>query len=80
MSYTLIILEKYVFFKDLQMILLPFFDILTGFRFRKNTLKSDVHSLRRPCIRAVIPIQWMPSVIGVVSILIALHAQQTYIP
>ena len=30
------------------MILLPFFDILTGFRFRKNTHKSDFHSLRRP--------------------------------
>ena len=50
MSYTLMILEKCVFFKDLQMILLPFFDILAGFRFRKNALKSDVHSLRRPCI------------------------------
>ena len=30
------------------MILLPFFDILAGFRIRKNALKSDVHSLRRP--------------------------------
>ena len=32
------------------MILLPFFDNLAGFRFRKNALKSDVHSLRRPCL------------------------------
>ena len=31
------------------MILLPFFDTLAGFRFRKNAVKSDVHSLRRPC-------------------------------
>ena len=44
------ILEKCVFFKDLQIILVPFFYILTGFRFRKNTLKSDVHSLRHPCL------------------------------
>ena len=36
-------------FKDLHMILLPFIDILARLRFRKNTLKSDVHSLRRPC-------------------------------
>ena len=32
------------------MILLPFFDILAGFRFRKNALESDVHSLRRPWV------------------------------
>ena len=33
------------------MILLPFFDFLAGFRFRKIALKSDVHSLRRPWLR-----------------------------
>ena len=49
LSNNLETLEKWIFLKGVQIILLPFFHILAGFRFRKNTLKSDVHSLRRPC-------------------------------
>ena len=38
------------------MILLPFFDFLAGFRFRKNALKSDVCSLRHPWTARLTPI------------------------
>ena len=48
LSYNLETLEKWIFLKGVQIILLPFFHIPAGFRFRKNALKSDVHSLRRP--------------------------------
>ena len=58
------ILEKCVFFKDLQIILVPFFYILTGIRFRKNTLKSDVHSLRRPWINLLTRVGGAQSLLG----------------
>ena len=48
LSYNLETLEKWIFLKGVQIILLPFFHIPAGFKFRKNALKSDVHSLRRP--------------------------------
>ena len=48
LSHNLVTLKNYVFFKDLQMILVPFFHIPTGFQLRKNGFKSSVHILRCP--------------------------------
>ena len=48
LSYNLETLEKWVFFEDVQMILLSFFHISPSFQLRKNTFKSSVHILRRP--------------------------------
>ena len=48
LSYNLETLEKWVFFEDVQMILVSFFHIPTGFQLRKNAFKSSVHILRRP--------------------------------
>ena len=48
LSYNLETLEKWVFFEDVQMILVSFFHILTGLQLRKNAFKSSVHILRRP--------------------------------
>ena len=50
LSHNLVTLKNYVFFKDLQMILVPFFHIPTGFQLRKNGFKSSVHILRCPWI------------------------------
>ena len=47
LSHNLVTLKNYVFFKDLQMILVPFFHIPTGFQLRKNGFQSSVHILRR---------------------------------
>ena len=51
LSHNLVTLKNYVFFKDLQMILVPFFHIPTGFQLRKNGFKSSVHILRCPWSR-----------------------------
>ena len=40
LSHNLVTLKNYVFFKDLQMILVPFFHIPTGFQLRNNGFKS----------------------------------------
>ena len=50
LSYNLETLEKWVFFKDVQMILVSFFHISTSFQLRKNAFKSSVHILRRPWV------------------------------
>ena len=50
LSYNLETLEKWVFFEDIQMILVSFFHISTSFQLRKNAFKSSVHILRRPCL------------------------------
>ena len=50
MSYTLEIFKINTSFGDVQMILLPFFNISTGFRFTKNQCECSVHILRRPWI------------------------------
>ena len=50
LSHNLVTLKNYVFFKDLQMILVPFFHIPTGFQLRKNGFQSSVHILRCPWI------------------------------
>ena len=49
LSHNLVSLKNYVFFKDLQSILVPVFHIPTGFQLRKNGFKSSVHILRCPC-------------------------------
>ena len=48
LSHNLETLEKWVFFEDIQMILVSFFHIPIGFQLRKNAFKSSVHILRRP--------------------------------
>ena len=48
LSYNLETLEKWVFFEDVQMILVSFFHIPAGFQLRKNAFQSSVHILRRP--------------------------------
>ena len=54
LSYNLETLEKWASFKDLQMILVPFFHIPTGFQLRKNGFKSSVHILRCPWLGSLI--------------------------
>ena len=48
MSPTLLILKNYTTFKDFQMVLKHFFDISTGFRYKKNGKEFSVHLKRRP--------------------------------
>ena len=43
LSHTLLILKIYTTFKDVQMILKHFFDIFTGFRYKKNGKEFSVH-------------------------------------
>ena len=47
MSYNLQILEKFIFFKDVQMILVPFFEIPYGDRLAKNVQKRYVQVIPR---------------------------------
>ena len=54
LSYNLETLEKWVFFEDVQMILVSFFHISTGFQLRKNAFKSSVHILRRPWVTILV--------------------------
>ena len=53
MSYNLETLEKWVFYKDLQMMLVPYFHIPAGFQLIKIVLKSSIHTYRRPCLISV---------------------------
>ena len=46
LSYKLETLKKWVFLKGVQIILLPFFHIPAGFKFRKNALNSRSRSQR----------------------------------
>ena len=48
LSYEVETLGKWVFFKDVQMILVPFFHIPVCYQLRKNALKCSIHTLRRP--------------------------------
>ena len=50
LSHTLLILKIYTTFKDVQMMLKHFFDISTGFRYKKNGKEFSVHLQRRPWI------------------------------
>ena len=56
LSYTLVTLQNYVFFKDVEIMLVPFFGFSTGFRLRKNSLQSAVHIFSSPCIVITIEI------------------------
>ena len=53
LSHNLVTLKNYVFFKDLQMILVPFFHIPTGLQLRKNGFESSVHILRCPWLNSM---------------------------
>ena len=48
LSHILIILKNNVFFEDKQMILLPLFDIYTGFRFTKNLNSCSIQFWSHP--------------------------------
>ena len=50
MSPALLILKIYTTFKDVQMMLTIFFDISTGFRFSKISVKCSVHLCGCPCL------------------------------
>ena len=43
LSHTLLILKIYTTYKDVQMMLKHFFDISTGFRYKKNGKEFSVH-------------------------------------
>ena len=51
LSYNLETLEKWVFFEDVQMILVSFFHIPAGFQLRKNLFESAIQVLSNPCSR-----------------------------
>ena len=48
MSHTLLILKNHTTFKDVQMMLIKFFDVSTGFRFSKISVECSVHSCSCP--------------------------------
>ena len=52
LSHILVILKNNVFFEDKQMILLPLFDIYTGFRFTKNLNSCSIQFWSHPCVGA----------------------------
>ena len=55
LSHILIILKNNVFFEDKQMILLPLFDIYTGFRFTKNLNSCSIQFWSHPWVSRVPP-------------------------
>ena len=53
-SHTLLVLKYFTTFKDVQMMLKIFFDISTGFRFSKSSVKCSVHSCSCPWLDALV--------------------------
>ena len=59
MSFSPLFLENWISFRDVRMILLPFFEIPNGYRVAKNVLKLRVKVIPRSMKNPIFFINWL---------------------